>query len=194
MTLEAGDDILRVAVLAALTAEQPAVDVSRIGVSVTGDCVSLTGQVDSYRQWLAAERAALRVGGVKTVVAGIVVRLAESERRNDGDIARAAVELLHARLAAAADGIRAQVAAGWLTLGGEVDSEQQSRGLGTVLAELAGIRGITNEVRVNAAAPGLASGAGTVAAVSGTERQTAACPAVHRAVPLADAAVEDARP
>src|SRR6267142_5538612 len=65
-----------------------------IGVRVKDGIVTLSGYVESYAEKLAAERAALSVGGVKAVVNNIEVRLPTSGQRTDEDTARRAAQAL----------------------------------------------------------------------------------------------------
>src|SRR5689334_24575232 len=67
---------------------------NEIGVIVKDGVVTLTGWVDSYTKKWEAERAALRVRGVKAVANDIEIRLPIDAERTDADIARAAVEAL----------------------------------------------------------------------------------------------------
>src|SRR4051812_16435392 len=73
---------------------EPSVDAAHIGVSVKDGVVTLTGHVPSYAEKYAAERAAKRVQGVRAVANELDVKLPESSRRTDEDIAAAAVNAL----------------------------------------------------------------------------------------------------
>ena len=53
----------------------PSVDATRIGVAAKDGVVTLTGEVSSYAEKLAAEKAAKRVGGVNGVAQEIEVEL-----------------------------------------------------------------------------------------------------------------------
>jgi osmotically-inducible protein OsmY len=67
---------------------------NEIGVVVQDGVVTLTGWVDSYTKKWSAERAALRVKGVKAVANDIEVRLPGSAEHTDSDIAAAAIRAL----------------------------------------------------------------------------------------------------
>ena len=73
---------------------EPSVDAKAIGVSVDEGVVTLRGDVASYAEKIAAERAALRVYGVKAVADDLVVHLASLYQRTDTEIAQAAVNAL----------------------------------------------------------------------------------------------------
>jgi hypothetical protein len=67
----------------------PEVEVTDVGVTVHDGVVTLTGTVDSFLKKWAAERAALRVEGVRAVVNHIEVVPRGLGVRTDEDIARA---------------------------------------------------------------------------------------------------------
>jgi osmotically-inducible protein OsmY len=71
----------------------PDVDAAGIGVAIEDGTVSLSGEVDSYAERLAAKRAGLRVRGVTTLIDNIVVHPKFSWSVTDTDIAR---EVTHA--------------------------------------------------------------------------------------------------
>lgn len=124
----------------------PEVDPAAVGVAVTDGIVTLAGTVDSYAQCGAAERAALRVAGVRAVANELMVRTREC--RTDTDIARAAADALAADFLIPRDRIRVTVADGWVTLEGEVDWAFQRREAEAVIQALAGITGLTNLVTI----------------------------------------------
>jgi hypothetical protein len=72
----------------------PAVDATAIGVSVDSGVIVLSGTVRSLSEKWAAERAAERVRGVKAISDEIVVEPSGDFRRDDQDIARAAINAL----------------------------------------------------------------------------------------------------
>ena len=68
-----------------------AVNPAQIGVTATGDVVTLTGTVDTFMQKLLAVEAAERVSGVRGVANEIEVKLASFHQRTDTEIAQAAL-------------------------------------------------------------------------------------------------------
>jgi osmotically-inducible protein OsmY len=76
---------------------EPSLDEASIGVGAHDAIVTLSGQVGTYSEKLAAEKAAKRVSGVRGVANEITVELPSSKERDDTDIARAAVRALHWR-------------------------------------------------------------------------------------------------
>jgi osmotically-inducible protein OsmY len=126
----------------------PRVDASRIGVTATPNgVVTLTGTVNTYMEKLAAEEAAKRVHGVRAVANDIQVFIPGGDRRSDTDIAEAALIALKAR-ATPLDQIKVTVKDGWVTLEGEVEYYFQRQEAEQAVAPLAGVKGVTNNVRV----------------------------------------------
>src|SRR3954465_490412 len=67
---------------------------NEIGVAVKNGVATLTGWVDTFSKKWAAERAALRIRGVKAVVNNIEVRLAPSHEQSDTDLAQSVARAL----------------------------------------------------------------------------------------------------
>jgi osmotically-inducible protein OsmY len=65
----------------------PRVNAAKIGVVVYKGTVSLLGAVDTYAQKWAAQDAAKRVFGVRTVVQDLTVRILKEHKRSDSEIA-----------------------------------------------------------------------------------------------------------
>jgi osmotically-inducible protein OsmY len=127
---------------------EPQVSSTEIGVSVKDGIVTLSGFVDSYSKKYHAERAALRVYGVKAVVNELEVRLPSSMERTDEDIARAAVQALASRITVPADRIKVTVRNGWITLEGEVEWKFQREAAESAVRHLAGVKGVINLIAV----------------------------------------------
>lgn len=138
---------LRRDVLAELEWE-PSVDERSIGVSVSGGVVTLTGRITSYAEGRAAVRAAERLAGVQGVVNELAVEPADDSRPDDEAIAEAAVKALrwHARVPEGS--VKPIVSDGWMTLEGEVDRRYQKELAYRAVRDLAGVRGIVNQIRV----------------------------------------------
>jgi osmotically-inducible protein OsmY len=69
---------------------EPSVDAADVGVTVENGVVTLRGEVASYSERAAAERATQHVYGVKAVANDITVRLPGPHQRTDPEIATAA--------------------------------------------------------------------------------------------------------
>jgi osmotically-inducible protein OsmY len=141
------DKEIRDAVLRELEWE-PLVQSTEIGVSVKDSIITLSGFVDSYAKKYNAERAAKRVFGVKAVVNELEVKLPFSDERTDEDIARAAVRALEDRITVPHDQIKITVRDGWITLEGNVDWNYQKEAAESAVRYLAGVRGVTNLIKV----------------------------------------------
>ena len=73
---------------------EPSVDASNIGVSAKDGIVTLTGKVSNYAEKYAASEATERVIGVKAVTDELKVDLPSFHKRDDQDIAHAALNAL----------------------------------------------------------------------------------------------------
>jgi osmotically-inducible protein OsmY len=121
---------------------------NEIGVAVKNGVVTLTGEVDTFSKKWAAERAALRVRGVKGVANEIEVRLAPPNQQTDTQIAEAATRALALDSIVPEDAVKVTVSRGWVTLQGEVEWQYQRREAERVIRNLRGVKGVSNLVTV----------------------------------------------
>ncbi len=126
---------------------EPSVQPNEIGVSVKGGVVTLTGWVDSYLKKWDAEQAAHRVRGVKAVVNDVEVKLAHE--RTDPEIAADVARALELDIAVPKDKIKVTISKGWVILEGEVEWQYQKNDAERVARRQAGVKGVTNLIRVN---------------------------------------------
>jgi osmotically-inducible protein OsmY len=138
---------LRNDVLAELRWE-PKVNAGDIGVIVKNGVVTLTGNIDSYAEKWAAEKATERVSGVLAIANEIDVRLAGSGERTDADIAAAAVNALKWTLFVPHDRIKVVVENGWITLDGEVEWQYQKNSAFDAVYGLIGVKGVLNRITI----------------------------------------------
>lgn len=117
---------------------------NEIGAYVQHGVVALSGWVDGFAKRWAAERAALRVHGVRTVVNDLEVRLPGAAERTDADIAASATVALGWDALVPAETIEVMVSRGCVTLYGDVEWEYQKRAAEQTLRRHSGVRGITN--------------------------------------------------
>ena len=132
-----------------ITAElawDPIVDSTRIGVAVKDGVVTLAGEVDTYPQKRAVERAARRVSGVRGIALDLVVRLGAAHARTDAEIAAAALNALRWHSLVPDDKVTVSVEDGWVTLGGEVDWPYQSASAEQSVHPLIGVKGVSNNI------------------------------------------------
>jgi osmotically-inducible protein OsmY len=141
------DDQLRKAVLAELKWE-PSITAAHIGVTAENGIVTLSGHVQSYGQKHAAEMATGRVKGVKAVAEEIEVRLPFEVKRDDADIATAAVDRLAWDSGTPRDAVKVKVERGWLTLTGEVQWHFQKEVAEREVRNLMGVLGVSNQITI----------------------------------------------
>jgi VCBS repeat-containing protein len=127
---------------------EPSVNEADIGVIVKDGIVTLTGNVDSYGEKSAAERAAQRVLGVKGVANDIEIRLPGISKRTDTDIAAAAANALQWHVFLPRGHVKVAVEGGWVSLKGDVQWQYQKASAEEAVRHLMGVQGITNEITV----------------------------------------------
>lgn len=132
---------------------EPTVHAVEIGVGVKDGVVTLMGVVDSYPAKRAAERAAGRVRGVSAISSQLVVQSSGPPVHNDQDIAWTAASAISWNTLLPPDRIRVDLSAGWVTLEGSVDWKFQRTAAEECVANLRGVRGITNLITVNPCVP-----------------------------------------
>jgi len=131
---------------------EPTIKAAEMGVGVKDGVVTLSGYVDTYGEKSAAARAVARVFGVKGVAEELKVRLPGSFERPDEDIAHAAANVLQWNVWIPYDKIKVKVENGWITLSGEVDRWYQKDTAGDAVRNLIGVRGLSNNILINATA------------------------------------------
>lgn len=129
---------------------EPRVDDKEIRVVATDGVVTLTGSVPSYADKWAAERAAEHVFGVKAVANDLAVAVPVIYQRSDTDIAHAVVDALAWDVQVPDTKIKAAVTNGWITLEGNVEWRYQRDAAARAVRNLAGVRGVTNNVTITA--------------------------------------------
>jgi osmotically-inducible protein OsmY len=146
-TLETSDTDLKINILAELEFD-PSVKVTDIGVLVKDGTVTLLGVATSYGEKFAAVRSAKRVAGVKGIADDIKVHLPDYSRRNDGDIAAAAVHQLDWNTTIPSGAAKVTVREGWITLEGEMPWWYQKEAAEAAIQHVAGLRGLTNLIKI----------------------------------------------
>ena len=126
---------------------EPSISVPQIGVIVHDGIVTLTGCVNNLAEILEAEKAALRISGVKAVINEIEVKLTTDHRRSDGDIALAVSNALMWNVLLPKH-LQIVVEDGWVTLAGKVQWQFQRNAARDAVARLIGVKGITNKIVV----------------------------------------------
>ncbi|HEY1315304.1 MAG TPA: BON domain-containing protein, partial [Steroidobacteraceae bacterium] len=133
----------------------PAIKSGDISVKVTNGIVTLAGHVGSYAEKMDAERATLRVAGVKALAVEIDVKLGGDSTRQDVDIARSATSVLEWTTYLPKDAVKVTVEGGWVTLSGEVNWEYQRQSAVSAVRYLLGVKGVNDQVAIkpNISAP-----------------------------------------
>jgi osmotically-inducible protein OsmY len=160
------DTQLKTDVLAELKYE-PSVNITDIGVLVKDGAVTLNGCATSYGEKWDAVRAAKRVAGVKAIADDVEVKLPDSQRRTDGDIAGAAARQINWSTTIPEGTVGITVRDGWITLEGEVEWWYQKTAAENVVLRLTGVKGVTNLITIK---PKLAPAAVATSIKSAFER------------------------
>ncbi len=142
-----GDTKLQLEVMKELRSE-PGVKAEKVGVHIDDGVVHLSGEVDSYPEKMAVERAVKRVPGVTAIADEIRVRLLAEYERSDEDLARLAATALEWNVAVPHDAVKVTVQDGWVFLDGEVDHWYQHTAAEEAVKNLVGVKGVTNRVYV----------------------------------------------
>ncbi|MEU7905724.1 BON domain-containing protein [Actinoplanes sp. NPDC049118] len=121
---------------------------NEIGVAVRSGVTTLTGWVDTFSKKWAAERATLRVRGVKAVVNNIEVRLAPGQEQTDVDLAQSVARALELDSLVPDDMVKVSVSGGWVTLRGEVAWDYERQEAQRVVRNLTGVKGVSNLITV----------------------------------------------
>lgn len=126
---------------------EPSVHAEHIGVSAKDGVVELDGHVQSYYEKWAAERAALRVDGVRAIASEIKIELPSSATRTDEVIARTAMDHLDWN-SSVPNTVKVKVANGWVTLQGTAEWQYQRLEAEDTVRPLLGVKGVTNEIEL----------------------------------------------
>ncbi|MHB1277824.1 MAG: BON domain-containing protein [Bacteroidia bacterium] len=127
---------------------EPSIDAAKVGVTVQDGIVTLSGHVSTYAEKRAAEKAAMRVFGVKAVVEEIDVKITGTYIHSDQDIAQMALNNLKWSTNVPHEKIKLKVEDGWIKLEGEVDWNYQRDAAKNCIKNLAGVKGVSNLIQV----------------------------------------------
>jgi osmotically-inducible protein OsmY len=130
----------------------PAVDARHIDVAVQDRVVMLHGNVASYAQKIAVEKAIQRMKGVKAFVVDLAVETPAPETHSDRSLADAVLAVLAATDGLPVNEIGATVQRGCVTLSGEVDCGYQRRAAELAVGRIRGVVGIVNRITVRSEA------------------------------------------
>lgn len=127
----------------------PDVDAAGIGVAVEAGTVSLSGEVDTYAERVAAKRAALRVHGVSTVVDNLIVHPKSKWAVTETDIAKEVDRALRAA-SNVPDTVKAEIAGRAVVLTGEVNWDFQRRAAKRAVQYLRGVYSVESRIALTA--------------------------------------------
>jgi osmotically-inducible protein OsmY len=120
-------------------------DAAEIGVAVHDGIVTLSGEVSSYPQKLAAGKAALRTRGVTAIANDVSVRY-NDEAYSDAHLAGDAKDALRLNAVVPREGIDLEVRNHLIFLTGKVDWEYQRRAAQHSVEGLRGAQGVINDI------------------------------------------------
>ncbi len=126
---------------------EPALNSVQIEVSVEKGKVSLAGTVVTYSQKWAAEAAAGRVNGVRSIVRKITVTIVAEHRRTDSEIAATTLSVLSVNLAVPKT-VTYKVDDGWVTLEGRTTRQFERAAAERAVGHIKGVVGIRNNISV----------------------------------------------
>jgi len=139
---------IETAVLEALRTNPRIPHPEEVAVAVDEDGVTLRGTVGTFSQRRAAVRTARRVEGVDYVYDDLSVRLLDAAQRSDAELRGMALQAIAWDTEAPAELIDIVVTDGWVTLRGVVSWQFQSDAAYEDVANLFGVIGITNAIKV----------------------------------------------
>ena len=128
---------------------EPRVDASKIGVSVQDGIVTLSGHVGTYAEKRAAEKAVLRLKGVRGIAEDIEVRPAVVDGVHDDEVARRVSDTLRWSTLVPDGRIIVEVDHGRVTLTGKLDWAYQKSGALDVVDGIRGVTGVVDQIELN---------------------------------------------
>lgn len=130
-------------------------DAALVGVSVAAGVATLHGTFRDDRKRVTTQRTAEEIVGIRAVIDASQIRSAE-QAAIDAELARRALAALRAEPGVPWPAIKIRVEDGWLTMDGEVETEEVRQQARRTLRHLFGLRGLSNMVVVRTAASGQA--------------------------------------
>jgi osmotically-inducible protein OsmY len=127
---------------------EPSISHEDLAIAVKDGVVTLTGVVSSFAEWHGAERIVERTIGVKTLVNELIVGRASGAHRTDAELAHAVMSAFKWHPEVPAERIRATVTNGQVILEGDMPWNFPRMAAERMARNLAGVRGVTNLIRV----------------------------------------------
>jgi osmotically-inducible protein OsmY len=129
--------------------DDPQINSARIGVTVDKGAVTLLGSVDTYPEKWAAEDAAKRVAGVRTIAQDLTVQILADHLRSDSEIASATQSVLTWDVLVPKT-VTAKITNGVVTLEGQVTWNYQREAAERAVRRLVGVTAVTNAMTLKA--------------------------------------------
>jgi osmotically-inducible protein OsmY len=142
------DTDIEAGVLEALSSDPRIPHPEEIAIAVEDDAVTLRGTVGSFSQRRAAVKDARKVTGVQYVYDDLSVRVLDAAQRTDAELRGMALQAIAWDTEAPADLLDVRVESGWVTLSGTVSWQYQSDAAYEDVANLFGVIGVTNDIKV----------------------------------------------
>ena len=140
------DSVITEEIRATLERDERIPHPAEVAVSERHGTVTLRGSVGSFQQRRAAAKIARSVPGVGTIEDELWVD--PRDRWQDNEIRGAALQALMSSDQVPGDRLDVAVENGWLTLKGEVEHQDENNAAFDTVCRLAGVGGITNEIKV----------------------------------------------
>lgn len=131
---------------------EPGIEGEGVIVEVDDGIVTLSGPVPSFYQKVCIDNIVKKMWGVKAVVNELSVDIATHLKRNDKEIADAAVSALEWDISLPKDAIKVSVARGVITLSGEVNFDFQRTRAYNDTSSLYGVTNVINAITLKAPA------------------------------------------
>jgi len=129
----------------------PGIDARHLGVTVRDGTVTLSGYVKSYIQKQNTAGTVKHIAHVRTVIDDVELKLPDSEKCSDTELADAALELLELNVVVPDDRIGVTVDEGWVVLNGALDWHYQRIAAEDSIKCMVGLRGLINKISVKSA-------------------------------------------
>lgn len=127
---------------------EPLLNAAEIGVTTKDGVVTLTGVVSSYAKKVEAENAAKSVLGVRAIAEKIIIEDDEAKKKDDSELANEIIKIWKMRWDGLYDDIQLKVENGWAKIYGQVEWNYQREDITAIVANVAGIKGITNNITI----------------------------------------------
>jgi osmotically-inducible protein OsmY len=130
---------------------QPHIPSAQIAITADQGIVRLSGHVSTYAEKVAAEQAVKNLVGVRAAVLdSLEVVVADEIANADEEIARRARTSLGWAALVPGGQVEVRVENRWVTLSGQVEWHFQRAAAEAIVAKLAGVTGVSNEIALRA--------------------------------------------